>query len=58
MFRFEEVWIEEEGCNNIIEQAWQSGYIGDTIKDVMDVIKICNKKLSQWNRQSFGNVQR
>lgn len=58
LFRFEEVWIGEEGCNQIIKQAWQSSCRGETIQEVMDVNNRCDESLGQWNKNYFGNVQK
>lgn len=58
MFRFEDVWIGEEGCNRIIEQAWHSRCTRDSMKDVLEIIRSYNQNLGQWNRHNFGNVQR
>lgn len=37
--RFVKMWIEEEECCRIIEQAWRSGCGRETIQDVMAIIE-------------------
>ncbi|XP_074265507.1 uncharacterized protein LOC141587943 [Silene latifolia] len=52
-FRFEEVWIGEAGCEEVIERAW----LGDE-GNVLDTIGRCAAELQAWKGVSVGNIVR
>ena len=56
-FRFEEMWLSNPGCSNVVEAVWSSyGSIDPAIK-VMKKIEKCGKELKRWGRDHFGNVK-
>lgn len=57
-FRLELMWVNQETCTNIIEQVWSLGSRDGSIGDIMQLIMRCGTHLKQWNKTSFGNVQR
>ena len=56
-FRFEEMWLADPGCANIIEAVWSPRSIEDPSVEVMRKIERLGKELSSWNRVHFGNVR-
>lgn len=52
------MWVGEEGCTDIIEQVWSEGRNRELVEGVAHMVKRCGVKLSRWNREHFGNVQR
>ncbi|XP_074302963.1 uncharacterized protein LOC141637303 [Silene latifolia] len=53
MFIFEEVWIGEAGCEDVIERAW----VCDE-GNVMDTISRCAAELQEWKGVSIGKIVR
>lgn len=45
-------------CNRIIEQNWHQENGDDSISDVMLRLTRCGSQLNQWNKASFGHVQK
>ena len=56
-FRFEEVWLTDEGCGRIIESAWRTPCHSQTGTVVMKKIEKCESELTQWSRKTFGNIR-
>ena len=56
-FRFEAVWLRDEGCSAVIENAWKIKVAGS------DFIKLYKKQantrdaLRKWNKEVFGRCQ-
>ncbi|XP_050278364.1 uncharacterized protein LOC126719909 [Quercus robur] len=57
-FRFEEMWLSDRGCTNVVEAVWASHEEADPSIKVIKKIKKCGKELQDWNRKHFGNVKR
>ena len=57
-FRFEEMWLLDCSCFDIVEAVWCSrDEMADPTVKVTHKIKKCGKELTQWNRTHFGNVR-
>ena len=56
-FRFEEMWLLNRGCSEIVEAVWLSREDGDVQDHVIRKIDKCGKELRVWNRNCFGNVK-
>ena len=56
-FRFEEMWLSDHGCSDIIEAVWLSKEGGEVQDHVICKIDKCGKELREWNRNCFGNVR-
>ncbi|XP_074297237.1 uncharacterized protein LOC141627941 [Silene latifolia] len=50
-FRFEHVWVEEEGCEATIKRAWEH-----VDSDVLETIERCARDLHKWKGVSIGKV--
>ena len=56
-FRFEEMWLSNRGCSDIVEMVWLSTEGGEVHDHVIRKIDKCGKELREWNRNCFGNVR-
>ncbi|KAK9671538.1 hypothetical protein RND81_12G037300 [Saponaria officinalis] len=48
LFRFEQVWVGEEGCEDVIREAWDRG------GSIQRCIELCAEGLGKWKANSFG----
>ena len=55
-WRFEHMWLEEEGCRDTVEAAWQFNAPGQAMSRVEGKINHCQTKLKWWSRMEIGNV--
>ena len=56
-FKFEEMWLSDRGCSDIIEAVWLSREDRDAHDHVICKIDKCGKELRVWNQNCFGNVK-
>ena len=56
-FRFENMWIQEESCRQIIQRVWESPSSEDPWLRVEEKLEQCSAALSTWARDTFGEVQ-
>ncbi|XP_050259116.1 uncharacterized protein LOC126704130 [Quercus robur] len=56
-FRFEEMWLSDRGCSDIVEAVWLSREDKAAHDHVIRKIDKCGKELRIWNRNCFGNVR-
>lgn len=49
MFRFEEMWLREESCEEVIKEAWSGGW------DVASCLSRTTVKLKEWSNEKFGD---
>lgn len=56
-FLFEEMWVRELGCREVVEGAWDP-YRGGADYKIMYRLKNCQLSLQSWNWRVFGNVNR
>ena len=56
MFRFEEMWLKDEACVGVIEEAWDRGLHMGPIAPLSSCLEECRRSLSAWNNNSFGHV--
>lgn len=57
-FKFEEMWVGKQSCEDIIKSTWRRGDGGISMLDIMIKIKECGSQLHNWNKHSFGNVKK
>ncbi|XP_072066985.1 uncharacterized protein [Arachis hypogaea] len=50
-FRFEEMWLTNEDCDRIVEEAWN-----ERIGTVKEKINLCGERLDSWGRRTFGDI--
>ncbi|KAF3973605.1 hypothetical protein CMV_002976 [Castanea mollissima] len=56
LFRFEEMWLKEESCTDVVEEAWTRGACKDSESPLFTCLVECRASLSSWNDLSFGHV--
>ena len=56
-FRFENMWLEDDGCRRVVEECWSKRIIQSPL-DFAKAIEICGMSLIKWNNQVYGNLQR
>ena len=56
-FRFEEMWLSDRGCSDIVEAVWLSRGEEEDHDHVIHKIERCGKELRKWERDCFGNVK-
>ncbi|KAL8116071.1 hypothetical protein AgCh_022528 [Apium graveolens] len=47
-FRFENIWVREKECRNIVKHGWEAG----ETRDIVHKIKSCGEKLQEWGEAS------
>ena len=56
-WRFEQVWLQNEGCHKIVEEVWKSVQVCESpIAMVKTNLETCQAGLKLWSRTSFGNI--
>ncbi|XP_057745491.1 uncharacterized protein LOC130963384 [Arachis stenosperma] len=50
-FRFEELWLINEDCDRIVEEAWN-----ERTGTVKEKIKLCGERLDSWVQRNFGDI--
>ena len=48
-WRFEQMWLEDEGCGEVVDLVWRRIYPGNSMAQVEGKIKGCQAKLRQWS---------
>lgn len=57
-FLFEEMWLLDPGCSNMVEAVWSSNDLENPSVKVVRKIEKCGKELKRWDRDHFRNVRR
>ncbi|KAL2895965.1 SUN domain-containing protein 5 [Bienertia sinuspersici] len=52
------MWVQEEGCGDIVREAWDNNTVVDPIQALKMKHTKCAEKLRRWNGETFGNVSR
>ena len=55
-WRFEKMWLEEEGCHDMVSSAWREGKGSTPVCGVMNKVGKCQVKLKWWSKHCFKNV--
>ena len=56
-FRFEEVWLADKGCGEVVEGVWLASVEENNDKTVLRKIETCGKELTRWSKECFGNIR-
>ncbi|KAL8470043.1 hypothetical protein ACS0TY_032782 [Phlomoides rotata] len=56
LFRFEEKWLQEEQCKEVILDSWGND-MTDSDNKLLSNIETCNKSLSAWGSAHFGDLK-
>ena len=57
-FRFEHMWLKENGCGDTVKAAYLSPFPISSSPLMHEKIKLCGVKLMEWSKQSFGSVRK
>ena len=55
-WRFEHMWLKEEGCHASMEAVWNQAILGDPMKKVEIKIDKFQANLKWWSKTAFENV--
>ena len=56
IFRFEDMWLRDEGCSEIVQEAWERGKIMGSQWPITSYLEECQFALMLWNKNVFGHV--
>ena len=56
LFRFEDMWLRDEGCSEIVQEAWERGKIMGSQWPITSYLEECQFALMLWNKNVFGHV--
>ncbi|XP_023890148.2 uncharacterized protein LOC112002224 [Quercus suber] len=56
LFRFESMWINDESCSPVVEEAWAKGMARAPISPYSCCLEECRSALASWNSSTFGHV--
>ena len=56
LFRFEEMWLKEEACVGVVEDAWARGASKESDSPLSSYLGECRHSLISWNNVSFGHM--
>lgn len=55
-FRFYNLWVEEEGFQEVVANAWATPVVGNPMFVMMRKLKHTKNALIEWNKERVGNV--
>ncbi|KAJ8434316.1 LOW QUALITY PROTEIN: hypothetical protein Cgig2_009941 [Carnegiea gigantea] len=55
--RFENMWVLDDRCADVIQDVWSQNRSSDLIINCMEKIECCMEALTTWNQEVFGHVQ-
>ena len=58
VFRFEEMWLSDVGCAELVEASWSSYSHGYGDGAIIKKVERCGRDLAWWNHNVFGNVRK
>ena len=56
-FRFEQMWLSNSSCEEVVVSTWGSGCEVGYEGDILRKVEKCGKELGQWEKSVFGNVR-
>ena len=56
-FMFQNMWVQEESCEDVIKETWTAAYPGDSWQQMASKIEACSVALSSWHQHTFGEIQ-
>ena len=55
-FRFEQMWMKEQGCGDSIKSVWGASENLASMSLVLEKLKRCADYLTEWSKQTFGCI--
>ena len=56
LFRFESMWLRDEGCEEVVSEAWDMALNMGGQHLFSQCLEECRQSLTAWNRNTFGHV--
>ena len=56
-FRFEEAWLSDHTCSEVVEASWEERGVDDPATKVIRKIERCGRELKRWEKDHFGNIR-
>lgn len=56
-FRFEAAWIRDNGCNTVVEKAWNEEFNSSAFIKLYKKQATTREALRNWNKEVFGHCQ-
>ena len=56
-FRFEQMWLSNLSCEEVVCSTWDSRSGIGTEGDILCKVERCRKELGKWDKNVFGNVR-
>ena len=57
-WRFKQMWMEDVGCKEVVENAWAHNSQGIAISRLEGKVDRCHRNLKWWSKVALGNVTR
>ena len=57
-FQFEEAWLFDHTCSEVVEAIWEAREVADLAARVIQKIDKCGRELKRWERDHFGNIRK
>ena len=57
LFRFEQMWLSNSSCEDVVFSAWGSGSGHGDGEDILRKVERCGRDLGHWEKFFFGNVR-
>lgn len=51
------MWVESEGCEKIITNAWKDSTTSNDFDTLMNITESCSQLLTTWNHKVIGQIQ-
>ena len=55
-WRFEQMWLEKQGCHDTVKRAWKAISLEPPMSRVIQNVDTCKTQLKAWNKKDFCNV--
>lgn len=55
LFRFEERWLQEPSCGDVIKNTWENGRV-ESVLDLSAKLFQCSVSLSAWDKEFFRDI--
>ncbi|KAH7860638.1 hypothetical protein Vadar_015962 [Vaccinium darrowii] len=56
-FRFESFWVTDDGCKDVIVEAWNQQQEGSLMFSVCKKLKGCKERLKAWSKWTFRDLR-
>lgn len=57
-FKFEKMWLKDSECSATVTGAWGPPQMGVSMPVIAEKIQICGERLTEWSKNSFGNIRK